>query len=100
MSPYNVVPKAHPADTPCDFQCEGQHEYNLYLDAMAFVTTDSAANNISACKKLKVARINCFGHILYNALTTAMSAQNEVTKLLKASCKIVSVFSYLISYCA
>jgi hypothetical protein len=88
------VPASHTADTIIDFVKEGLADYNLFIDDMTTVTTDAAANNISACSKMNVKRISCVGHILHNALNNAFSSSAEITNLLKASRKIVSVFSY------
>lgn len=67
------VPQSHTGDTLSDFVKETLDEYGLNKRDMAYITTDSAANNIAACRKLSVERISCFGHILHNALTTGMN---------------------------
>lgn len=88
------TPQSHTANNLGDFLREGLRDFDLYLDSMCYITTDSASNNVAACRNLGVKRISCFGHILHNALTTAMNEQSEVTQLLKSARKIVSVFSY------
>lgn len=88
------VPQSHTAETLFDFVIEGLRDYDLDKDNMAYMTTDSAANNVAACRRLSIDRISCFGHILHNALTTAMNADEEIIQLMKAARRIVSVFSY------
>ena len=43
---------------------------------------------------MDVNRLSCFGHILHNALNTAMKKSKDITALVKAVKKTVSVFSY------
>ena len=88
------VPESHTGDNLCEFVREGLLEYGLYTGQMIAMTTDAAANNISACRKLSARRVSCFGHILHNALCTTFSKSEEITCLLKSARKIVSVFSY------
>ncbi|XP_067934678.1 E3 SUMO-protein ligase ZBED1-like [Watersipora subatra] len=88
------LPKAHTAETICDFIREVLLEYDLYLEQKVFITTDSATNNGKACKDMDVNRLSCFGHILHNALNTAMEKSKDITALVKAVRKTVSVFSY------
>ena len=61
-------------------------------DIQAF-TTDSGSNMITACKKLGVPRLLCFGHVLHNAVTTAIKDQ-RVKDLITKCKKIVAVFSH------
>lgn len=88
------IPASHTAATLGNFLKDGLAEYVLYLSNLVAVTTDSAANNIAACRDLSITRVSCFGHILHNALTTTISKSEQTTNLLKATRRIVSVFSY------
>lgn len=88
------MPNSHTGDALCSFTVEGLAEFSLYSGKMAFMTTDSAANNVAACRKIPVERIPCFGHILHNALTNALNEDQDIVAITKATRKIVSVFSY------
>ena len=88
------VPASHTADIIVSFVREGLAEYNLHTGQLNTMTSDAAANNVTACKKIEVKRISCFGHILHNALNNSLKDSPGVTALLKAARKIVSVFSY------
>lgn len=88
------APDSHTADNLAQFTKAGLEEFGLYIINTVAMTTDSAANMIAACKNLGVQRVSCFGHILHNAVSTTLDKNQPIISLLRASRKIVSVFSF------
>lgn len=88
------APGSHTGDYIAQFVRNGLLFYGLNLSSVAAVTTDNAANMVSAGNKLPCVRLGCFGHILHNAVTNALNAQEHVKELLVLSRRIVSTFSY------
>lgn len=91
-------PESHTADNIAQFVREGLKEYGLELRCITTMTTDAAANMVSACNKLEVLRISCVGHILHNAITNALNHNEDVSRILVSARKIVSAFSYSFHY--
>lgn len=91
-------PDSHTGENIANFVRSAVSEYGLSVDSVMSVTTDGAANMVSACRKLQVTRIGCFGHLLHNAITNALSGEQRINNILVLARKIVSVFSYSFQY--
>lgn len=91
------APESHTADNLAQFLRNGLREFDLTLDQVTTLTTDSAANMVAMARNLNVTRIACFGHILHNAIQHGLN-DPEIDSLLRVSRKIVSVFSYSHKY--
>lgn len=68
-------------------------EYDLYMDNVVSITTDSGTNMIKACDTLKITRIPCYGHIQHNAVNNS-TRQESVVAMVKSAKAIVSTFSH------
>lgn len=87
-------PDSHTGDNLAAFVRNGLDEYGLGVDRIVAMTTDGAANMVSACSKLGCLRLGCFGHLLHNAINTSINAQEDVKLAIVLARKIVSTFSY------
>lgn len=88
------TPETHTAENLATFVREGLKEYGTDMGKVSSFTTDNARNMISACQKLSVLRIGCFGHVLHNAINNALTADDSIKRVLQLGRKIVSTFSY------
>lgn len=82
------VTEDHTGDNLAAAMNEALERWNLPKDKLAGMTTDSAANMKSACKKMGVVRVACFGHILHNGIQNALLDEKTVRAL--SSCKKIS----------
>jgi hypothetical protein len=92
------LPENHTGGNISNFVTDTLAEYNLYRENLVTMTTGSAANMKSACSKLGVQRLSCFGHILHNAISNTLNGDDEVKNLSIAVRRIVSVFSYSFNF--
>ena len=88
------TPDTHTAENLAIFVREGLKEYGTDMGKVSSFTTDNARNMISACQKLSVLRIGCFEHVLHNAINNALTADDDIKRVLQLGRKIVSTFSY------
>lgn len=68
-------------------------EYDIYLDNVVSITTDSGSNMLKACEELKITRIPCYGHIQHNAVNNN-TKQESVAAMVKGVKAIVCTFSH------
>ena len=88
------LPESHTGQNLANFVKDGLAEYGFTIGRVTTMTTDNGTNMISACEKLQLLRLSCFGHILHNAITGALNSQQPVVDVISKSRKIVSVFSH------
>lgn len=69
-------------------------EYDVTLDRVVSITTDSGRNMVKACDELTpIVRVPCFGHILHNSVNNATKDEN-IAGTLKSVRSIVTTFSH------
>ena len=91
-------PESHTGDNIAAFIKDDPAEYGMVPANVTSVTTDGAANMVSACAKFGVTRLGCFGHLLHNAISNGLNNDDSIKELLVLSWKIVSTFSYSFPY--
>ena len=69
-------------------------EYEVTLDRVVSITTDSGRNMVKACDELtSLTRVPCFGHILHNAINFG-TKDDKVESTLKSVRSVVTAFSH------
>ena len=69
-------------------------EYDITLDRVVSITTDSGRNMVKACDELSsIVRVPCFGHILHNSVNNA-TKHPDMAQTLKSIRSIVTTFSH------
>ncbi|XP_057689438.1 E3 SUMO-protein ligase ZBED1-like [Corythoichthys intestinalis] len=68
--------------------------WDLKLENLVAITTDSGSNIFKAAKLNEWMREQCFGHILHLAIENALEKNPVVDRAMRACKKIVSAFSY------
>lgn len=56
------MPEEHSGENLAESIKRSLKYWELNLDNLRAITTDNAANMLSACKQAKLNRIQCFGH--------------------------------------
>ena len=87
------APESHTGDYLAQFLRDGLKEFDIFTERVSAITTDSAKNMVSMGKKLQLPRVPCFGHVLHNAINSALSPE-PIENLLRSVRKLVSVFSF------
>lgn len=68
-------------------------DFGLKKESIVSITTDSGSNMVVALRELHIIRLSCFGHVLHNAIGSAVK-DARISRTLGMCRKIVSAFSF------
>ncbi|XP_011408230.1 PREDICTED: zinc finger BED domain-containing protein 1-like [Amphimedon queenslandica] len=89
----SFLPDDHTAEVISDALEDTLQEWKLSAVKQVCLTTDSAANMVSAARNLGLTRISCFGHNLHLGITKALDKDRRCDRAIGVAKKIVSHFS-------
>ena len=87
------LPEDHTGEVLADSLEETLSAWDLAVEYQVCITTDSAANVISATKRLDWLRLSCFGHNLHLSVTKSLADDSRCSRAVGLCHKIVAAFS-------
>ena len=89
------MPESHSGENLAAMIRNILREYDITLDRVVSITTDSGRNMVKACDEFdSLVRVPCFGHILHNSVNNSTNKDQKLTETLKAVRSIVTTFSH------
>lgn len=88
------TPESHTGDNLAEALMSSFQEWSLDERKLACITTVNGANTVAAVRKLSWQWLNCFGHNLHLAVTSAMKTEKDRTARAMGLCRtLVTTFS-------
>ena len=87
------MPEAHTGENIASMLRAILKEYDLHVNNVTTITTDSAANMKKACVDLGAVRLPCFGHVLHNSINNSIKEEPKVVSMVKSCRGIVTAIT-------